>query len=183
VSVARSVAAVRRRPWLLRLLNALGLDQAAFPSISLRRHQDDDAAPAAATVSSSVGRSSTSSGSSSSSSSSTSSSSSSSSSDGGGGVASSATSYVLWGLTLGVVCDLLAPAGLAPLLPRGAPPFTFPRAPGVLDAAARALYDATRGGGSARIGAGVAAVVAVGVAAAATGGATGLLTWPFARLV
>lgn len=154
--MAHSFSAVQRNPWLLRTIETLGLDRAAFPSIPIRRHREVAATVAASSIDGrSLGSRAISE--------------SCSGSSGGDNRANDssdknhgklnddgsrsraneydATAYVLWGLTLGVVSDLLEVASLEPLTPKGAPPFTFPMAPMVLDATARALYRATSGSG------------------------------------
>ena len=95
--------------------------------------------------------------------------------------------YVLWGLTLSVVADLVAPVVALPL-PRAelsagslaaTVAFRFHRAPWAIDAAARAVVHLSGGsGGGARRGAAAAAiVVAAVVTACVAGGTTATVAW------
>ena len=169
VPVARSFSVVRRKPWLLRTIKTIGLDRAAFPSIPIRRNREVAATVAASSMDGkSLGSSTLNESCSRSSGSDNRANVSSDSIDGKLYVEysrshkdeSDATAYVLWGLTLGVVSDLLEVASLEPLTPKGAPSFTFPLAPTVLDATARALYRATSGSGFDWRGIGAATAVA-----------------------
>lgn len=172
VPVARSFSVVRRRPWLLHAIQTLGLEKAAFPSIPIRRHRESIPAVAASSIdgdslgSSAVNQCYSNTSCRNNPISRYSSRAKDKFEDDGSSSQpdeNDATVYVLWGLTLGVVSDLLEVANLAPLTPKGAPSFTFPLAPVALDATIRAIYKASSSGFDRRGAGAAAAVTAIAV--------------------